>query len=393
MQGHDDDTPASRALPNAAAHWPALSQRIAGVSEPWTRACTIASIKHRAVASGTAGLWRITAPRRGANAPPVTVIVKRLAPAVDDSGRWPATSDPSDPYYWGREAAAYEHALFGDARAGIRTAHCYLADRQADAIDLYLEDVAGQPGTRWHLDTYARAAERLGRFQAAALHRANDAVWLRGPAFFEQYLARRAELYENAEEIVRAPVPYADVESLRAFVTPLQQLWERRDRVLTFLDPLPPTRCHNDFWSPNLFDVPAGSITETVAIDLAYAGLGALGHDAANLAVDAVIDFFVPAGDAPRLWALVAAGYRRGLATELSADVVEAAERVMEMTAALKFGWLIPATFRAAGNETTIARIAQQHGDPATFFRKRAAALRFAGGFIERSLAALGALG
>jgi thiamine kinase-like enzyme len=169
----------------------------------------------------------------------------------------------------------------------------------------------------------------------------------------------------------------------------VRRLWERRADVLEFCATVPLTRCHNDFWSPNLFA--SRHPEDTVAIDLAYAGLGPLGHDAANLAGDAVLDFFVPAADAERLWHAVAAGYGRGLSTALSGDMVRTAEHIMVLTAALKFAWLIPATFQVASTPEGIARIAEQHGDPTTFFRKRCAALRFVGALIERSLRLLGA--
>ncbi|MDQ6926555.1 MAG: hypothetical protein M3154_10000, partial [Candidatus Eremiobacteraeota bacterium] len=164
MQRRDDDSATGRVLTNAAANWPALSERIPGVAEHWTNTCTASAITHHAVASGTAGLWRIACTPRDENAAPVAIIVKRISPVTGDFSRWQATSDPSDPFYWGREALAYETGFFGDAWTGIRAAHCYLVDRHDDAIDLYLEDVSGSPGGTWELERYVRAAERLGRY-------------------------------------------------------------------------------------------------------------------------------------------------------------------------------------------------------------------------------------
>ncbi len=375
-------------LARAATNWTALAKRIPGAPPQWTKSFSARGLTHRAVASGTAGLWRIA---QTGGATPISFVVKRLAPVVGAHARWQATTDPSDPFYWGREALAFETGFFGDARTGIRAAACYLIDRRDDAIDLYLEDVAGEPGPRWDVDSYARAAERLGRFQAAATLLPNDAPWLLGRRFFATYLARREDWYDNAETHVRVLAPHLEHERLREYAGAIHDLWARRERIDAFCAALPVTRCHNDFWSPNLFALPCPA--QTVAIDLAYAGLGPPGHDPANLVADAVMDFFVPAADAERLWQTVATAYGRGLASGLSAAHVRAAEQVMLFTAALKFAWLIPATFHVASTPEGIARAAGPNGDPSKFFRKRSAALRFVGALIERSLDALRALG
>jgi hypothetical protein len=384
-------TPAGDVLANAAARWSELAQRIPGAPPRWSKAFSVAALAHHTVAGATAGSWRI------ALAGPASVVVKRIAPAAGGSPHWRAATDPADPFFWEREALAYESGFFGDRRTGIRAADCYLVDRRDDAVDLYLEDVRGRPGTRWDVADYARAAEQLGRFHAIAPPPADGAAWPRGLTFFEAYAARREHLYANAEEIVRAPATALDGEALRELGAPIRRLWEQRDRIFRFCAELPPVRCHNDFWSPNLFAAPPAGAnepeSETVAIDLAYAGIGPPGHDAANLVVDAVMDFFVPAGDAQALWDAVAAAYRRGLATGLPADVVRASERVMEMTAALKFAWLVPATFQAARDAQARERLAHRHGDADAFFRRRAAALRFAGGYVEHTLAKLHAGG
>lgn len=383
MQGWEDEDSTHDVLANAKTNWPLLSGRIQRAPRLWTEAFTASAVPHRAVAGGTGGLWRIALAENDVS--PVSLIVKRLVPSALDSARWGATSDPADPFYWGREALAYESEFFGDSRMRIRAARCYFVDRRQDAIDLYLEDVAGTPGGAWEIERYAIAAEHLGQYQAAAVSLPNDAPWLRGRTFFEEYIARRAELYANAEALTAVPSPYLEKEALRELAPAIRALWDDRERVFAYFRSLPATRCHYDFWSPNLFESPVANRSETVAIDLAYAGLGPPGHDPANLVADAVMDFFVTARDAQPLWDAASAAYRRGLSTELGNDVVLAAERVMELTVALKFAWLIPATFRIASTQDGVDWVARTHGDPAAFFRKRSAALRFVGRFVEHS--------
>jgi len=388
MQERESDDALEAVRTRAAERWPELATRIPGAPRQWTRAFHASAITHRAVAGGTAGLWRITV--QGAN-PPFSLIVKRIAPVGGVAARWQATRDPDDPFYWAREAIAYETEFFGDEAAGMRSAQCYLVDQREDEYDLYLEDVRGELGTGWGIARYVLAAEHLGRFQAAATRLTSDASWLGGTPFFEAYLARREELYARAEAIVCVPAPHLDSEGLRELGAPIRRLWENRDRVLAFCAELPSTRCHNDFWSPNLFSTQDAD--QTVAIDLAYAGLGAPGHDVANLVTDAVLDFFVPASEAQWLWDEVADGYSRGLSNGLSAGHVRAAKVVMTLTAALKFGWLVPATFQVASTPEGVARIAKTRGDADEFFRKRSAALRFVGKLVDSSLRVLDEIG
>ncbi len=262
--------------------------------------------------------------------------MKQIAPSDGTNEHWPATSEPSDPFYWAREAIAYETGFFGDERYGVRAARCYLVDRRDNA-------------------------------------------------------ARRERLYAEAEALVRAPTPYLEDEGLREHGAAVRRLWDQRDRVFAFCAALPHPRCHNDFWPPNLFALREPA--QTVAIDLAYAGLGPLGHDAANLVADAVMDFFVPADDAHQLWEAVAAAYRRGLSGTLSEQTARAAGDAMLLTAALKFAWLIPAAFQVVNTPEGVARIAQRYGNPERFFSKRSAALRFVGTLIEQSLRLLDAIG
>ncbi len=388
MQERDTAQALEVVMTRAAERWPELSTRISGAPQQWTKAFHASPLFHRAVAGGTAGLWRISV--QGAT-PPISLIVKRIAPVGGSAARWQATRDPGDPFYWAREAVAYETGFFGDKVAGMRSARCYLVDQRDDEVDLYLEDVRGELGTGWEIARYALAAEQLGRFQAVATGLASDASWLGGTSFFEAYLARREELYARADAMVCVPAPHLEGEGLRELGAPIRRLWEKRERVLAFCAELPSTRCHNDFWSPNLFATPDAD--QTVAIDLAYAGLGAPGHDVANLVADAVLDFFVPASEARCLWDAVADSYSRGLSSGLSGEHVRAARVVMTLTAALKFGWLVPATFQVASTPEGVTRIVENHGDADGFFRKRSAALRFVGTLVDSSLRALEEIG
>src|SRR5438309_3595584 len=80
--------------------------------------------------------------------------------------------------------------------------------------------------------------------------------------------------------------------------------------MLARLEAGPQTLCHLDFHPGNLF----GGESETVVVDWAYCGLGALGEDAGNLVPDTLLDGFVAADRGAELEQVVWDGYLAGLA-------------------------------------------------------------------------------
>jgi hypothetical protein len=92
------------------------------------------------------------------------------------------------------------------------------------------------------------------------------------------------------------------------------RLWEERGVYLDALDRLPQTLCHFDIFRRNLFARrAAGGDDQTVAIDWAFAGQGALGEELVPLVLASVMFFEVGLDQAQALEEIALEGYLEGL--------------------------------------------------------------------------------
>jgi hypothetical protein len=181
-----------------------------------------------------------------------------------------------------REVHAYRSGLLRDL-PGLAAPLCYaIIEREHGEAWLWLEDLGDAPPSDWSLERCTLAARHLGRFNGAYLagRPLPDAPWLnhnllrrmmeqRGPARLA--LVARPETWDNPMVRQFFPKPLAPR---------LLALWERHAALLDQLDRLPRTLCHHDTWTLNLFvrDGVNGA-AQTVAIDWALVGLGALGEE------------------------------------------------------------------------------------------------------------------
>jgi hypothetical protein len=94
----------------------------------------------------------------------------------------------------------------------------------------------------------------------------------------------------------------------------LFRLWEERDLFFDALDRLPQTLCHLDLFRRNLFaQKTADGDYQTVAVDWAYAGRGAIGEELVPLVQASVATFEVDLALAQELEDIVFEGYLEGL--------------------------------------------------------------------------------
>lgn len=332
-----------------------MSDAIADVLRPgWS----VQPLDHNPLNAATGGIWRVRRDRD-------TAVLKILWPGGVVSGRpdWATSDDPGHWNYWRREGLAYRtglvHAAF--AAGGIRAPRLLdTFDRPDGSIVLWLEDVAGTPGTQLTPDRFEELGERLGAGHAAWL--ANGSAGWRAP---DPNVSRRSRTRPRGWPRRQAPAAWLAVDWLsrdwlrdytltrpvdepvawdhpgaaRAWPLPLRdslrELWERRHDVLAEADHLPRTLCHHDLWPMNLVVDEAGP----VLFDWTFVGPGPIGEDAANLILDTFLDGLVSIDHFAQVRDLVSAGYERGLA-----GAVEPAEvrRAIRVTAAAKYFWLAP---------------------------------------------------
>src|SRR5438309_4827997 len=116
------------------------------------------------------------------------------------------------------------------------------------------------------------------------------------------------------------------------------RLHEDRERFLFLLESLPRTLCHLDVWPHNLI---ARGDEDTVLLDWAFVGDGALGEDIGNLVPDSVFDLFLPAKLLPELDAAVFGSYVAGL-RDAGWEGDERVVRLGMCASAVKYEWLLP---------------------------------------------------
>jgi hypothetical protein len=236
-----------------------------------------------------------------------SLILKALRPPI-------SKDDPSNWNRLKREADIYRSGYLEDLPGSLRAPRCYsIVERPGGELWLWLEEVTDEISPKWPLARYGLAARHLGQFNGSYLvgRPLPSQTWLSKGLLRAGVTQRATSMVQLRSALdhplVRRRYP-ADI------VDDVFHLWEEREMFLDALDRLPQTFCHGDASRRNLFA--RGGVDgcdQTVAIDWALAGIGAIGEEIAPL-VWATIGFSeVDLTEAQELSEIVFEGYLEGL--------------------------------------------------------------------------------
>jgi len=208
---------------------------------------------------------------------PWSLILKTLSPSGDNT-------DISAWNYYKREAAAYQSGLLDDLPGGLAAPRCFsVVDQPNGTCWIWLENIRDEIGSRWPLEHFGVVARHFGQFNGAYLVERSMPSWKwLSSDWLRAYIAPTASAIPLIRKSLNHPLVrrgFPGEASDRLF-----RLWEERDLFLDALNRLPQTLCHLDLFRRNLFARKTGdNDDQTVVIDWAFVGQGAIGVEIANL--------------------------------------------------------------------------------------------------------------
>jgi hypothetical protein len=238
---------------------------------------------------------------------PWSVILKTLRPP---SG----SGVPSEWDYWKREALAYTSGALRVLPGGVVAPRCFgtLEDGTQETL-LWLEDVREESEPVWSVEDYRVAARHLGAFNGSYPSERSipaEPWWSHG--WLQSYVESATSMLAQLPALMKHPLirclfPDHSVDQVC-------RLWAERTTLLRVLDQLPQTFCHLDAIRRNLFRRSgAAGQRQTVLVDWAFAGTGAVGQELAALVVGTVLLYGLELRDLPQLEQMALAGYIEGL--------------------------------------------------------------------------------
>lgn len=240
-------------------------------------------IPYRGAVPSSGGLYRIS----GIGHDRGTSVSWSLVLKIAQAGT--GTTNPADPYYWKREPLVYQSGLLNDLPSTLAAPRCFgVMDYTSDTNWLWLEEVADDCGLHWPLPCYATAARHLGHFNGSYLagqplpsHPCLSQGWLAA------WIAFCAPAVDHVARVPDDPLVRQAYPGLSW--TRFLHLWGARGTLLADLARLPQTFCHLDAMRSNLFVRRINDAADQiVAIDWAFAGMGALGEDLAALVAGSI---------------------------------------------------------------------------------------------------------
>jgi hypothetical protein len=224
------------------------------------------------------------------------------------------SADISAGNYYRREADAYRSGWLDDLPGHLAAPICYgVTDHLDGTCWIWLEDVTDDIGAPWPLEHYGVVARHLGQFNGAYLVDRPVPTW---PWLSSDGLRRSIVHSAPGISLLRDSLDHPLIR--RQYTGNAAEkkfrIWAERDLYLDALDRLPQTICHRDAFHRNLFARrTASGDYQTVAIDWAFVGLGAVGMELVPL-VQAGLGFFeIDLAQAQDLEDIAFDGYLQGL--------------------------------------------------------------------------------
>jgi hypothetical protein len=226
------------------------------------------------------------------------------------------SDSPSHHAYWRREVEVYQSDLLDDLPEGLAAPRCFgTVEMPGGGIGVWLEEIIETPGGDWPLARYALAARHLGRFNGVYLtdRPLPSYPWLTRRKFHDGFAGDTP-----LRDCFGSPGRWDHPAMRRAFRPPvaddLLRLRDDHPWFLDALDRLPQTLCHHDAWRANLLSrlTPQGE-EETVAVDWALVGIGAIGQPLGELVFTTLLLYQGKVPDAAALRERVFEGYLEGL--------------------------------------------------------------------------------
>lgn len=216
--------------------------------------------------------------------------------------------------YWKREALTYASGLLDVLPGELVAPRCYgVVGYPDDEVWMWLEDIREEGDGKWSLEQFGVAAYQLGQFNGAYLagRPLPDEPWLtRGRV--RVYLEMCAPLIPELPTLVQNPFVSRWLTADHA--ESILRLWDERQIYLDAFDRLPRTFCHHDAHRRNLFvRRDQQGRPQTVAIDWAITGTGAVGEEIAMLVTTSLRWLDADIKEAAALDALVFQNYLAGL--------------------------------------------------------------------------------
>jgi hypothetical protein len=236
-----------------------------------------------------------------------SLILKTIRPAE-------ANRDASAWNYYRREPDAYQSGWLDDLPGGLAAPRCFgVVERPDGACWIWLEDVGEEIGSQWPLEQFGVVARHAGQLNGAYLVARSLPSW---PWLSSGWLRGYVALSAPAMPLIRHSLDHPLVRRLvpgdasdRLF-----RLWEERSLYLDALDRLPQTLCHLDLYRRNLFArQTAHGADQTVAVDWAFVGWGAIGEELVPLVLASIAFFEIDLDQAQALEEIVFEGYLEGL--------------------------------------------------------------------------------